>query len=134
MKYIVRDIPKNGIGDEFDKEFDVLEDAIEEAKNQWDHLTYAEQKKRTVYVLESVNPDEDADNHFDGNPVWTSEQKYEVDLITYQETNKVISPIDTIVAPTGYTAEDYISDCKHNAADDWCEMLKTGDVKLVEID
>lgn len=63
-----------------------------------------------------------------------TEQKYEVDLITYQETNKVISPIDTIIAPTGYTAEDYISDCEHNADDDWCEMLKTGDVRLVEID
>lgn len=134
MKYIIRDIPKNEIGDEFDKEFDVLEDAIEEAKNQWDHLTYTEQKKRTIFVMESVNPDPDADDHFDGNPVWTSEQKYEVDLITYQETNKVISPIDTIIAPTGYTAEDYISDCQGNADDDWCEMLKSGDVELVEID
>ena len=134
MKYIVRGIPKNGIGDEFDKEFDVLEDAIAEAKNQWDHLTYAEQKKRTVFVMESVNPDSDADNHLDGDPVWTSEQKYVVELITYQETNKVISPIDNIIAPTGYTAEDYISDCQGNADDDWCEMLKTGDVRLVEID
>lgn len=131
MKYIVRDIPKNGIGDEFDKEFDVLEDAVEEAKNQWDHLTYAEQKKRTVYVLESVNPDEDAENHFDGNYVWTSEQKYEVDITN---ADGVTSPVDTIIAPTGYTAEDYISDCERNADDDWCEMLKTGDVELVEID
>ena len=23
------------------------------------------------YVLESVNPDEDADDHFDGNPIFT---------------------------------------------------------------
>lgn len=132
MKYIVRDVPKNGIGDEFDKEFDVLEDAIEEAKNQWDHLTYAEQKKRTVFVMESVNPDPDADNHFDGDPVWTSEQKYEVNITYY--SNGATSSIDSVTAPTDYTAEDYISDCEHNADDDWCEMLKTGDVKLVEID
>lgn len=132
MKYIVRDIPKNGIGDEFDKEFDVLEEAIEEAKNQWDHLTYAEQKKRTVFVMESVNPDPDADNHFDGNLVWTSEQKYAVNITYY--SNGATSSIDSVTAPTGYTAEDYISDCQDNTDDDWCEMLKTGDVKLVEID
>ena len=134
MKYIVIDERREDTSDIFTKEFDNKDAAIEEAKSQWANLTYKERKERTVFALESVNPDEDAENHMDGDIVWTSDQKYEVDLITLQETNKVISPIDTIIAPTGYTAEDYISDCQGNADDDWCEMLKAGDVRLVEID
>lgn len=34
------------------------------------HLTAREQEKNTVYVLESINPDEEAEDHFDGNPIW----------------------------------------------------------------
>ena len=41
------------------------------------------------------------------------------------------SPIDTITAPEGYTAEDYIRDCVGNADDAWNEMLAAGTVELV---
>ncbi len=67
-----------------------------------------------------------------GGLMEVSMQKYEVDITYY--SNGATSAIDTITAPTGYTAEDYISDCERNADDDWNEMLKTGDISLVAID
>lgn len=67
MKYIIIDERKN---DFFTEEFESKDEAIETAKSDWDCRT-AYDKKRTeaYYVLESVNPDEDADDHFDGNPI-----------------------------------------------------------------
>ena len=75
MKYIVIDEQRNGCGDTFTKEFEKKEDAIKEAKDQWYYLTASEKKKRIVYALESVNPDEDAPDHFDGNYVWHCEEE-----------------------------------------------------------
>lgn len=54
---------------------------------------------------------------------------YEVDL----KVNGVTSAIDTITAPEGYTAEDYISACERNADDDWNAMLADGEVILMEV-
>ena len=68
MKYIIMDSKK---GDLFTKEFDSEEDAVKEAKAEWDHLSKADKEARDYFfVLESVNPDEDAEDHYDGNPVW----------------------------------------------------------------
>ena len=58
--------------------------------------------------------------------------KYEVDFYDY--TNGATSPIDTIEAPEGYTAEDYIRDCESNADQEWVDMLKNGDVTLVPVE
>ena len=44
------------------------------------------------------------------------------------------SPIDTITARAGYTAEDYIRDCDENADSEWCEMLHRGEVSLEPIE
>ena len=45
------------------------------------------------------------------------------------------SPIDTITAPEGYTAEQYIKDCESNADPEWVEMLNNAvSVKLVEVE
>lgn len=67
MKYVVVDATKT---DWFTSEFDNKKDAIKEADYQFDRLTEFDKKKReSFYVLESANPDEDADNHFDGNVV-----------------------------------------------------------------
>lgn len=54
-------------------ESDNKEELIELAKRDWARMC-ADDKKRTFvhYVLESVNPDEDADNHFDGNILFDS--------------------------------------------------------------
>ena len=69
MRYIVIDERKN---DFFTEEFENKDEAIKTAKSDWNRLTEHD-KKRTerFYVLESANPDEDADDHFDGNPIFT---------------------------------------------------------------
>lgn len=65
MNYIIMD-EKNG--DLFNKEFSTKEEALRRAEIEWGYLTDKEKKDRTAfYVLESVNPDEEAENHFDGN-------------------------------------------------------------------
>lgn len=64
MKYIIMDYVG---GDCFTTEFESKEEALQEADGQWEHLTRYDQKRRTeFYVLESVNPDEEAPNHYDG--------------------------------------------------------------------
>jgi len=70
MRYIVVDERIDGTGDQFNIEFDDLEEAISEAKSQWNHLTIREKGQRKISVLESINPDEEAENHYDGNIVW----------------------------------------------------------------
>ena len=70
MKYIVEYEARKGDTDCFMEEFDNREEAITAAERQWNHLTTREQEKNTVYVLESINQDEKAEDHFDGNPIW----------------------------------------------------------------
>lgn len=59
-------------------------------------------------------------------------KKYEVNFTDYE--TGATSPIDTVIKPEGYTAEQYIKDCKENADDDWNAMLTGGTVTLIEID
>lgn len=54
--------------------------------------------------------------------------------IEYTDANGATSPIDTVTAPAGYTADDYIRNCQENAEPEWCEMLEHGTVSVVEID
>lgn len=67
MKYIIMDENK---GDLFTKEYNTAEEAIKQADIDWNHLTDREKEKRTAFfVLESVNPDALAMDHYDGNPI-----------------------------------------------------------------
>lgn len=72
MRYIVIDRRKDGTGDWFTNEHDDKQEAMKQAVSDWNHLTYREKKVREIFVLESVNPDEEAPDHFDGNPIWES--------------------------------------------------------------
>lgn len=64
MKYIVMDETKTDI---FTVEFDNLPDAINYADIAYGCLTNYDKKQRIAfYVLESVNPDEEAEDHHDG--------------------------------------------------------------------
>ena len=67
MKYLVIDQRKY---DEFVEEFDKKEEAIAFADDEWGRMAKAD-KDSTVayYVLESVNEDEEAEDHFDGDIV-----------------------------------------------------------------
>lgn len=67
MKYIIMDFKD---GDFFTDEFDTKEEALQEAKEQWEQLTEHDQQRRTAfYVLESINLDEEAPDHYDGEIV-----------------------------------------------------------------
>ena len=67
MKYIVIDIAN---GDMFTDEFATEVEAIREADRQWNRLNETEKQNReSFYIIESDNPDVDADNHYDGSIV-----------------------------------------------------------------
>jgi len=54
--------------------------------------------------------------------------KYQINYT--DPTTGATSPIDTVDAYEGYTAEDYIRDCRENADEDWIEMLDAGTVSV----
>lgn len=67
-KYIVVDERRDG--QVFTEEFDNLWAAIKSADDEWYRRTEHDKRNTSAfYVLESANPDEDADDHFDGNPI-----------------------------------------------------------------
>lgn len=70
MKYIVTDSRKDGTGDIYTTECATLEEAIVEAERQYKYLSPSEKAVRTVAVIESANPDEDAEDHLDGDLIW----------------------------------------------------------------
>ena len=69
MKYLVIDYSE-GVMDV--REFDNENEAISYADHIWD-CKWDDDKKscKRFYILESVNPDEDAEDHFDGNIIKT---------------------------------------------------------------
>lgn len=46
-------------------------------------------------------------------------------------TTGATSPIDTVEAPEGYTAEQYIKDCEANADPEWIDMIHEGKITVV---
>jgi len=51
-------------------EFDSKEDAIKYGDEDWSTFTRREKKEcQDCYILESINPDEEAENHYDGDYV-----------------------------------------------------------------
>ena len=70
MKYILIDQIKNG--DMFTEEYNDLEQARAAADRQFSSLSAHDKARReSFFVLKSVNPDEEAMDHFDGDPVYT---------------------------------------------------------------
>ena len=63
MKYILIDETR---GDQFTKEFESKEEAIKQGDKDFSYKA-KEDHCTAFYLLESVNPDEDAENHFDGD-------------------------------------------------------------------
>lgn len=63
-KYVVCDEVN---GDMFTQEFDNHNDALLYAIDTWNRLSYYDKTRRNAfYVLESANPDPDAEEHLDG--------------------------------------------------------------------
>ena len=68
MKYVVIDAIKSG--DIYTEEFNTADEALDYAEREWSRLSRHDQARRESYiVLASVNPDEDAEDHFDGDVV-----------------------------------------------------------------
>lgn len=69
MKYVAMRYGKDG--NVWTKEADDANEAIKAAQIEWDHLTEEEKKEKVVslFVLESADSDEEAENHYDGNVV-----------------------------------------------------------------
>ena len=65
MKYVLIDKTR---GDQFTKEFDNLEQALKQSEIDFAHKTLSDHCTE-FYLLESANPDEEAENHFDGNVI-----------------------------------------------------------------
>lgn len=69
MRYIVINERKN---DFFTEEFESKDEAINSAKYDWNRRTEHDKKyTERFYVLESVNSDVDAEDHFDGDIICT---------------------------------------------------------------
>lgn len=67
MKYVLIDATDV---DWFLKEFDDVNEAIAEGDDDFCRLTKNDKNRRREFVLiESADPDEDAENHLDGNEV-----------------------------------------------------------------
>lgn len=57
-------------GSEWPEEYNTLEEALKAGDYNWSHKCEADKKALDyAYILESVNPDEEAPDHYDGNPV-----------------------------------------------------------------
>lgn len=116
MRYIVIDERRDGTGDMFSEEFNGLDEAIKSAGVQWNHLTTSEKANRTVYVLESANPDEEAADHFDGTPVWKDGRRDGMNYNTAdKETGTIIETFKTYeeakAAIERYEQQDRVNDC-----------------------
>lgn len=70
MKYIVIVKNRKNICEIWTTEFDTAAEAIDHAKDDWKGSTAQERKKYSTFVLESQNPDEDAEDHLDGTIIW----------------------------------------------------------------
>ena len=68
MRYLVIDELKHE--EIFVEEFETETEAIKKADAEFDSLTPGDKKRRVAfYVLESVDPDPESDDHFDGDIV-----------------------------------------------------------------
>jgi hypothetical protein len=56
------------MGSEWTEEYDTIEEAINAADSDWNHLTDHDKKTYdNAFILESANPDEEAPDHYDGD-------------------------------------------------------------------
>lgn len=95
-------------------------------------------KRYGVHMWLAVDPD-GYYAHYTGDGVWEDTGIFWTDfeedgteyVVQYTDPDTgAESPIDLIVAPDGYTAEEYVRDCAENASDEWNQMLQRGSVRL----
>ena len=101
--YIVVEGNRNDSGDIWNEDYTSLADAHRNANNSWNHLTDAEKKQKTVYILESANPDPDAPDHMDGNVIW--EDGKDLDAAESTDNERVISEWQEAGGVLGYDTD-----------------------------
>lgn len=120
MEYVLIDEIRNG--DIFTNEFDDKDEAIKYARDEWSRMSDHDKARRgSYYVLESINPDEEAVDHLDGNPVWDGMCTVVIVIEKWVEG----SGIDYT---TEYDTYPATSDLKWEDVDDaWSEELLDGE-------
>ena len=69
MKYVIIDDCGTDL---YTEEFNDKEKAVNQAICKWNRLSDHDKNRRMAFfVLESVNPDEEAEDHLDGTPILT---------------------------------------------------------------
>lgn len=59
-------------GDIYTEEYTNREEALKDAESQWNRLTENDKKRREAfYLIKSANPDEEAEDHLDGDVIKT---------------------------------------------------------------
>ena len=129
--------------DAFPEEYNTKEEALERAAWKWSYLTTWEKKHTDAfYVLESVNPDEDAENHFDGDYVkiyklYGREERpmkmYEIKVTeTYEKTYYVKATNEDVAMELLKNEMGASIKCAHEDPDDWNDEYEVMDDWEVE--
>lgn len=114
MKYIVEMNYKHRDIDILLLDTDSLDEAVEKLTDEWNHLTYRERKDLDYLMIkESINPDVNADDHYDGLILIDMTEKYRVVSISVDDFY-------------GESDADYIEECQCHGipADDLVHMLR----------
>ena len=86
--YLVIKEQKNGLGDAYVDQFVSLEDANEDAKHSWNHLTDSEKKKQHIFVAEVTESDLYDDAIEDGEVTdWTAYKQYNTPESGFDSSN-----------------------------------------------
>lgn len=89
MKYILVDQIKTG--DYFTKEFGAEEEAIRQGEADFNNLSEYDKKRReSFYVIESVNPNEEAVDHLDGDIIKNGYDKMEDKKMTKEKEIEIL--------------------------------------------
>lgn len=110
MKYIIMH-EKNG--DVFTDEFETKSEALKTAAIQWNCLSYSDKKhSHAFYIIESVNPDENAENHYDGDYVFIFKHNdfsfdYTVEVDCYNESYSHTETLENGTTKEFFTAFDW---------------------------
>lgn len=148
MRYVLIDSTANG--DTWTKEFNDIVEALRTAEYDWSSMSDYDKKKCDEFmVIDSVNENEEADNHLDGRVVVTwkrwnnvfgenchrdEEPQFDYVVSYFDHRTGAKSIIENTRAERYYTGNDYAIDCIRNADYDWLQLLENGSFDVDEIE
>lgn len=121
MKYVLVDDRGTDI---FTEEFNDRETAIKTAKLDWSRMSdYDKKNCYSFQVIESVNPDEEAVDHLDGDPIWDAAAHgnwYAVQETTEDAWDDGSYDWDEAVALANERGYDIIAEIDESGTDNFC--------------